>query len=171
MSDTLDVGYVFTCIKRLELRVGVAAALYGMLLILFFVTLRAVVTQYHARSNIGILLLMLFLTFVIPTIIFALTMRNISTQLRPENSLSAFNGCDVDVDPMYLRILFVIQMFILDTYTVYRTWLIHARANKIIIAPAVLSFALFVPSPSESFRSSTTSCCPSHSSSTFFVPP
>ncbi|KZT34861.1 hypothetical protein SISSUDRAFT_227848 [Sistotremastrum suecicum HHB10207 ss-3] len=119
MSTDSDLRYIFLCVQNLELRVGVAASLYSILFILFLVTLRAFITQYRAQGSFELLLSMLAVTFVIPTVIFILTMINISTRLRPANSLTNFLGCNDDSDPGYLRVLFILQMFILDAFTVY----------------------------------------------------
>ncbi|KZS96574.1 hypothetical protein SISNIDRAFT_483130 [Sistotremastrum niveocremeum HHB9708] len=147
MSTDTDLRYIFLCVQNLELRVGVAASLYSILFILFLVTLRAFITQYRAQGSFELLLSMLAVTFVIPTVIFILTMINISTRLRPANSLTNFIGCNDNSDPGYLRVLFILQMFILDAFTVYRTWLIHARRIKIVVFPALLALTLlaFIP--------------------------
>ncbi|KZS89720.1 hypothetical protein SISNIDRAFT_458402 [Sistotremastrum niveocremeum HHB9708] len=138
---------VSRCVQELEIRVGISGSLYrGLLVSLFVVTLRVFIAQGRAQSCFILILVMVIITFGIATAAFVLTMYNISTQLQPmpmAEDLDPPFSCDDDTDPPYLRPLFMLQMLLVDSFTIYRTWLLYKRRYSVIFFPFICSITLF----------------------------
>ncbi|KZS86736.1 hypothetical protein SISNIDRAFT_553492 [Sistotremastrum niveocremeum HHB9708] len=145
-NASVPFDYVFRCVRELELRVGISCSLYSLLFILFVVTLRVYFAQSHAESCFKPILTMVMATFAIATATFILTMYNIITQLQPEpenEDLYVPFSCDDNPDSRFLPPLFLLQLLIVDAFTIYRIWLLYQRKYAVVIFPSVCSLALF----------------------------
>ncbi|KZT38779.1 hypothetical protein SISSUDRAFT_716461 [Sistotremastrum suecicum HHB10207 ss-3] len=102
--------------------------------------------QYRGRSCFKIILLVVIMTFANSTVVFVLTSYNISTQFQLAPSVFASNSafqCDPDPEPRYLRPLFMLQMLTVDSFTIYRTWLLYNKRSSVIIFPILCALVLF----------------------------
>ncbi|KZS89716.1 hypothetical protein SISNIDRAFT_525950 [Sistotremastrum niveocremeum HHB9708] len=126
-----NIESIIRCVQQLQLRVGIVSSLY---------------TQYRGRSCFKIILLVVIMTFANSTVVFVLTSYNISTQFQLAPSVFASNSafqCDPDPEPRYLRPLFMLQMLTVDSFTIYRTWLLYNKRSSVIIFPILCALVLF----------------------------
>ncbi|KZT38781.1 hypothetical protein SISSUDRAFT_1061709 [Sistotremastrum suecicum HHB10207 ss-3] len=133
------------CTKELEFRVGVGCSLYSILFILFTVTLHVFIVQYRFRSSFPLILVTLVITLSIATVTFTLTMINISAELQPIDITPAgsFVGCQLNPSPAYLGVLFTLQLMVVDTFTIYRTWLLYGRRFSVVVFPILCDLGVF----------------------------
>ncbi|KZS89717.1 hypothetical protein SISNIDRAFT_220179 [Sistotremastrum niveocremeum HHB9708] len=91
-------------------------------------------------------MVVVMVTFGIATATFVLTMYNISTQLQPQSGRQGFEprfSCNEDLNSRFLLPLFIFQMLVVDSFTIYRTWLLYKKKYSVIIFPCLCSMALF----------------------------
>ncbi|KZS88831.1 hypothetical protein SISNIDRAFT_552431 [Sistotremastrum niveocremeum HHB9708] len=132
---------VTNCTRNLQIRTGITAALWSTLLVLFLLTLHTVLARFGTQSKVRIVLAMLIATFLVATVEFGLNIGNIASMTPTLITHPGDMICNNN-DPKSLQVPMIIQMFIGDAFTVYRTWLLWDRKFLVVLFPAILLFVL-----------------------------
>ncbi|KZT32289.1 hypothetical protein SISSUDRAFT_1037839 [Sistotremastrum suecicum HHB10207 ss-3] len=128
---------VTDCTVNLQIRTGITAALWSILLVLFLINSHIIVTRSGRPRKDDTVLLVLMITFVVATVEFGLNIGNIASQT-PSRIRHPSNMRCIQNDPTFLRVPMMMQMFIGDAFTAYRTWLLWDRKIIVAIVPILL---------------------------------
>ncbi|KZT34865.1 hypothetical protein SISSUDRAFT_1052229 [Sistotremastrum suecicum HHB10207 ss-3] len=135
------------CIDVLQVRLGLAAAFYGILFMLAATTIWTFIIRYRRHPSFGLLLSMLILTFSLATIQFALTVVNIASSVNSAVESGLSFSCVDRPASLAADLIFEIQMILGDSFAIYRCWLLWGRSWLVIAIPTLctLSLIAFIP--------------------------
>ncbi|KZS86723.1 hypothetical protein SISNIDRAFT_491685 [Sistotremastrum niveocremeum HHB9708] len=128
---------VDSCTRNMQIRTGVTASLWSVLLVLFLLNIHNLLTRFGIQPKVRIILGILATTFFVATLEFALNVQLINFQ----TPILIYHPADMKcypADPLYLQIPMVIQMLIGDAFTVFRTWLLWDRKLIAVLFPVIL---------------------------------
>ncbi|KZT38773.1 hypothetical protein SISSUDRAFT_1061702 [Sistotremastrum suecicum HHB10207 ss-3] len=133
---------VLECIEKLETGIGVSCGLYGILLTLFIITIHVFLFERRSRSSFILILSMLVLTLTIATAAFILTIINLVGQVKPVLQNNALSDCQGPPISRPLGALVPSQLLVVDTFTIYRTWLLYERRIAFVLFPLLCDVAM-----------------------------
>ncbi|KZS96570.1 hypothetical protein SISNIDRAFT_483126 [Sistotremastrum niveocremeum HHB9708] len=135
------------CIDVLQIRMGLAAAFYGILFMLAATTIWTFVIRYRRHPSFALLLSMLILTFSLATVQSALTIVNIARSVpsSPGSDVS-FSCLDLPVS-LAPDLLFEIQMILGDSFAIYRCWMLWGKSWLAVAIPSLCTLSLIALIP------------------------
>ncbi|KZS96564.1 hypothetical protein SISNIDRAFT_318028 [Sistotremastrum niveocremeum HHB9708] len=122
---------------------------YGMIVVLFLVTSILLFKSHKNHPKFNLLIFILFMSFVLNTSQIALVVLSAFQRTSIQNSC-ALNGTTLVPSltwiSIFSEVLLTTQIFMSDTFLLYRTWVLWNRKFnlKVILFPLVLDILVFV---------------------------
>ncbi|KZT34862.1 hypothetical protein SISSUDRAFT_1052226 [Sistotremastrum suecicum HHB10207 ss-3] len=142
------------CWKTLQIRLGIASATYGFMVMLALVTHWTFIARYWKHHSFKIIMTMLILTFTLATLEFGLTITNITRSFIPavplptsEALMSGTFQCTNSPTTRPMEIIVELQMLLGDCFAIYRCWLVWGKRWLVVLVPNLLAVLLFVTIP------------------------